>query len=130
MSIRNFPKLPKIILIKSADQAKDEKNPFSKLAIQISQDLTYFCVALPLTFRRFWTFPPFAIIGLCPYSPTRASCCSKIEESILSLWNCEVNVIFVINYSLTFVQTSHFIRSHRNETKVLCSFVCRITYGA
>ena len=35
MSIRNFPKLPKIILRKSTDQAKGEKNPLSKLAILI-----------------------------------------------------------------------------------------------
>ena len=35
MSIRNFPKLPKIILRKSADQAKGEKNPLCKLAILI-----------------------------------------------------------------------------------------------
>ena len=30
MSIRNFPKIPKIILRKSADQAKAVKNPDSK----------------------------------------------------------------------------------------------------
>ena len=44
MSIRNFPKIPKIILIKSADQAKGEKNPFSKLA-------TTFCAGSDVLLR-------------------------------------------------------------------------------
>ena len=35
MSMRNFPMIPKIILRKSADQAKDHKNQFSKPPILI-----------------------------------------------------------------------------------------------
>ena len=44
MSMQNFPKIPKIILIKSADQAKGEINPFSKLA-------TTFCAGSDVLLR-------------------------------------------------------------------------------
>ena len=46
MSIRNFPKIPKIILRKSADQAKGEKNPLCKLAILICRNFEVFDVLL------------------------------------------------------------------------------------
>ena len=46
MSIRNFPLIPKIILRKSADQAKAEKNPYSKLGNLISSIFEVFDVLL------------------------------------------------------------------------------------
>ena len=46
MSIRNFPLIPKIILRKSADQAKGEKNPLCKLAILICRNFEVFDVLL------------------------------------------------------------------------------------
>ena len=48
MSIRNFPKIPKIILRKSADQAKGAKNKNYEVAILICAGCLYFYVALPL----------------------------------------------------------------------------------
>ena len=49
MSIRNFPENPKIILRKSADQAKGAKNKKYEVAILICAGSLYFYVALPLT---------------------------------------------------------------------------------
>ena len=48
MSIRNFPENPKIILRKSADQAKGAKNKNYEVAILICAGSLYFYVALPL----------------------------------------------------------------------------------
>ena len=56
MSIRNFPENPKIILRKSADQAKAEKNPYSELENHISLIFEVFDVLLrgaTLNFRDF-----------------------------------------------------------------------------
>ena len=48
MSMRNFPKIPKIIVRKSVDQAKDTKIPNYESAILIFRKYVYFYVALPI----------------------------------------------------------------------------------
>ena len=50
MSMRNFPKIPKFIVRKSADQAKDTKSPNYESTILIFRKYVYFYVALPSRF--------------------------------------------------------------------------------
>ena len=48
MSIQNFPKIPKIVLKKTAEQVKDTKNPNYESPILIFRKNVTFYVALPL----------------------------------------------------------------------------------
>ena len=48
--MQNFPKIPKIALIKSCDQAKDTKISNYESAILIFRKYVYFYVALPLKY--------------------------------------------------------------------------------
>ena len=77
MSMRNFLKIPKIIVRKSADQAKDTKIPNYESAILIFRKYVYFYVALPLIFK-FWR--AIGMLGKVRAAPTLRSVLSWLWQ--------------------------------------------------